>query len=175
MGLDITAYGKLTEVPDPQFVITWEGYDGYREVDDDHWFAWYPVRQDEYFPGRSEGIVRGAVYSFGDTYKFCAGAYHNYNWWRDQLARLAGYKSGEDYWENCEEGAFYELINFSDCDGVLGSAVCMRLDKDFKEHKSEAHKVPWLSGNDREWFIKRYDHFAKAIELAADGGAIVFH
>jgi hypothetical protein len=171
MGLDITAYKRLTPAENV-------------EVDE----AGYPVDWDRYvkanargiemieatWPGRTEGLIPGQIYSFEDRLGFRAGSYGGYNRWRAWLARVAGYESDEWVWENQPEGPFVELINFSDCEGMIGSVVASKLARDFAEHEAKILA-------DAEEPIEPYSAAAlyrtwrQAFEMAADGGAVDFH
>ena len=172
MGLDITAYRKI-EIANGAAV----------DEDGD------PVDYDEHqrfyfnpdFQGREEGLVEGAIYTRGtEEHDFRAGGYGGYNAWREELAKLAGYPATphtrylvtEDRhdagaWE-ATEGPFWELINFSDCEGVIGPVVSAKLAKDFEEFDERAKVIG-------DYFYDRYLDWKLAFELAADGGAVVFH
>jgi len=110
-----------------------------------------------------------------------AGSYGGYNRWREQLAELAGYPAGDyeqygrTYQSHCvpcwngEAGPFSELINFSDCEGVIGASVSAKLAKDFADFqpKADAHE------DDR--FRMKYAEWRQAFEMASDSGAVDFH
>jgi hypothetical protein len=133
------------------------------------------------FPGRADDIEDRAVYKAQDSFGFRAGGYSGFNAWRNELAKMAGYPLGqyEQYgklWDSycvaCWEGAkgpFSELINFSDCEGIIGSAVAAKLAKDFAEFQAAAEKV------EMPHFIIKYTEWRKAFEMAADAGAVRFH
>lgn len=162
MGLDVTAYRKLTPAPD--------GVDEHGGATDGH------VRlsdiMEEHFPGRMEGIAPG-VYSTADEFDFRAGSYGGYNEWRDELARLAGHSSARHVWSLIKvnpalKGPFVELINFADNEGVIGPIVAAKLARDFTQFIGEAE----ARGG---WFLDRYRFWQRAFEMAADGGAVDFH
>src|SRR5216117_1196420 len=114
MGLDITAYRQIKkldcEVKDGEPIgpncqpLDWKEYA--------HLYS-YPPWMD-----RADGIEDG-YYSFAEAMKFRAGSYSGYNNWRNDLARLAGWKDDEEAWK-ATEGPFWELINFADNEGVIG-------------------------------------------------------
>lgn len=173
MGLDISYYSKLVAAAGN------EGFDEDGEVKyDDGWFTFY---KNPYFPGRADDIQDGAAYMDSDAGGFRAGSYGGYNRWREQLAELAGYELTEfdDYgrvakchaaacWHGAE-GPFSELINFSDCEGVIGATVSAKLARDFKEFQDKADQ------HYDEYFKEKYAEWRKAFETAADGGAVRFH
>ena len=162
MGLDITAYRNARKV---------EGV----EVDSDG----YPKDYDRFdlitgseidyteknFPGRTSGIVAG-IYEAEDSFGFRAGSYGGYNSWRNQLAQVAGFRGDHDVWDNHSEGPFVELINFSDCEGIIGPKVSAKLAKDFADHADKAGDG---------YFRDKYDEWRKAFEMASDGGYVDFH
>jgi hypothetical protein len=163
MGLDITAYQELTKVENPEL----DG-DGYPVDYDSHWKARHLDSYDKSFPGRSEGLKNGTVYSFHKSFGFRAGSYGGYSQWRRELAQLAGYASDTDCWENHKSGPFFELINFYDNEGTIGPVVAKKLAKDFTDH----HKMAAIVGG---YFFERYCDWENAFNMAADNGAVDFH
>jgi len=156
MGLDIRAYRRLSPAPDAA-----RNKHGYVE-DCDRFVQLHP---NQAFPGRADDIIAGVPHSFAETMGFRAGSYSGYGDWRRALARLVG-RSAEDIWDNPTPGPFVELINFSDCEGVIGAAVSAKLAKDFADHQDEAGSAGWFAG--------LYTLWRKAFEMAADGGAVDF-
>lgn len=157
MGLDITAYKRLTKVENPQLdedgdVLDWENQwrtDGSMRWSEQHW------------PGRAEGVDFETVYTFGDSCGFRAGSYSGYNWWRQKLSEFA------------EGDAFRELIEFSDCEGVIGSVVSNKLAADFAEFEDQAKEYAEKIETGEYW-LKKYGEWKEAFEMAADGGAVNF-
>jgi hypothetical protein len=163
MGLDITAYRLLSKVENPEL-----DEDGY-PIAGHQWRCRRIEYTDRDFPGRAAGLESQVIYAFTDSFDFRAGSYGGYNQWRDQLARLAGYASAEDCWSNHQSGAFWELINFSDCEGVIGRNVAAKLAKDFADFKEKAAAI----GD--QWFFDTYCCWEKAFIMASDSGAVDFH
>lgn len=177
MGLDITAYSRLAKV-DAVFDAGGEPIDPQTRE---------PIAEDYYRPrenahhDRADGIEPRCVYRYGKAIGHHAGSYGGYNRWREQLAELAGWPktSYEQYgtqwpsWAasawNAESGPFWELINFSDCEGTIGPKHCAKLAKDFAGHQAKA------DAHDDERFRKLYAEWRAAFELAADSGAVSFH
>ncbi len=163
MGLDIVAYRQLT--PNPGAELDGDGYpvewDTNVRLDERSKFT------EEQFPGRSEGIPDAAVCTFSESFAFRAGSYGGYNEWRNELAKLAGFESAQDFWDNATDDApFFELINFSDCEGIIGPKASAELAKDFASHTP--HDA--FAG----WFAENYENWKTAFEMAADGGAVDF-
>lgn len=134
----------------------------------------HPVLDDGYhlsanpaFPGRADEIKDGQYGSLAHSH-FRAGSYSGYNEWRNQLAFLAGYAGAEDAWANCTCGPFWELINFSDCEGVIGPVTSAKLAKDFADYqeKADEHESPYFRDLYKDWRI--------AFETASDNGAVLF-
>lgn len=161
MGLDITAYRRLSKV-DEEYRDTEEFYDN-RYMPHPASVEW----AEQHFPGRSEGIEPGAVYAFEDAFGFRAGGYGGYNAWRRELAELAGYSAEDAHSGKVTSGPFYELVDFADNEGVIGPVVSAKLAADFRDHQ---HLV-----GDRGLFADLYGKWRKAFEMAADGGAVDFH
>lgn len=178
MGLDITAYRGLT------FVRAMRDEEDYGEPD--HTTIY--INND--FPGRADGLIDKGIYSFKDSFGFRAGSYSGYSVWRDKLAELAGYRpitvtseqrptAREAYaqlyrfaagaWTR-SSGPFYELIQFSDCEGTIGTEVARKLLGDFAEYETRIANA----GLDK-WFIEKYADWRHAFDLASDEGCVVFH
>ena len=139
MGLDITAYRKLTPKPEVDY---------YGKDTDPYFYARFD--QDtidcvqKFWPGHCDGLKAG-VFSFAEQHEFRAGSYSGYNYWRDWLAGISGWGDAEQCWNSDKtEGPFYELINFSDCEGVIGPKVAAKLARDFAgfENSSRTHGAP---------------------------------
>lgn len=153
MGLDISAYSNLKREDD-------------QSKDRDDCEIHILVNDD--FPGRCDDVAEG-YYAAGDELGFRAGSYGGYGAWRDQLARLAGNASAKAVWSDPKPGPFIELINFSDCEGTIGTAVSVKLAKDFADFQHAADTHP------DEYFRERYANWRKAFELASKAGAVLFH
>lgn len=177
MGLGITAYRKLTKI-DAVFDADGEPIDPNTRESIDYDMRAY-LNPD--FPGRADEIEDRAIYSAEDSMGLHAGSYGGYNRWREKLAELAGYPAGDyeqygrTYQSHCvpcwngETGPFSELINFSDCEGVIGAAVSAKLAKDFAEFQQAADQI------EDERFRAKYAEWRKAFEMASDAGAVSFH
>lgn len=168
MGLDITAYSKLTLAVNPEMK------DG-ELVDYDNHFTVSPTIiawTEQNWPKRTEGVLPG-IYTFADCYGFRAGSCSGYNRWREWLAAFAGHGTPDAVWkaENAS-GPFVELIDFADNEGVIGPVVAAKLAKDFADHQARAEQ---FMGGQRDYWLARYADWRKAFELAADGGAVDFH
>lgn len=168
MGLDISYYAGLIAVrprnPD-------------EEPDCGQVCFWHT-----HYPERAPEIAEDTIYSYASSGSFCAGSYSGYNRWRDELAQLAGYPKApyQDRYDGIQmrfdagawaasEGPFWELINFSDCEGTIGASVSAKLAKDFAEYqpKADAHRD--------DGFRSRYAEWRKAFETAQNAGAVSFH
>ena len=162
MGLDIAAYSGLTKC-----------------AQDDDVPSFVAPRNHKHFRGRADEIEPGARYTWEKADGFRAGSYGGYNNWREQLAKLAGYPAVAEFegkpvdqphsagaW-SAAGGPFWELIEFTDCDGILGASVCGKLLMDFREFDERAKAIGG-------WFYDRYVLWAGAALLASQGGAIVF-
>ena len=169
MGLDITAYTKLTKVADgTEELRQTEGYD---------WRTQWLVTPGDIaltekdFPGRTIGLAPG-LYSYAKRHDFRAGSYSGYNDLRRWLAVLAGHGTPEAVWAKRQaampcEGPFVELIDFSDCEGIIGPVVSAKLARDFADFQDRV--------GDFGYDAQLYGHWRRAFEMAADGGAVDFH
>lgn len=161
MGLDITAYSELQKAKDVPLdeddnPVEWMKY-----------FRNHRICLKEY-PQHAAGLEPDATYSFAKQISFKAGSYSGYNDWRNELADLAGYGSAKQLWDNPRPGPFSELINFSDCEGVIGPVLAGKLAKDFNDFRAKAEERG-------SWFWGLYLQWYAAFRLATNNGAVEFH
>lgn len=180
MGLDISYFSEIEIAPDDIEP------DCDEPVDYDK-YIWLYLNPD--FDGRHGNIVDGARYTYKHAERFRAGSYSGYNAWRETLAELAGYEKVEierfgfkknlyaayAWLEPDKAGSlpFYELINFSDCEGVIGSEVSAKLAGDFNRFRDEAHNGE-LTRPLNPRFCQIYDSFLNAFTVASNNGAVKF-
>lgn len=185
MGLDIVAYSKLIRSDDQSDE---GGYDGIRIWRDSFGYC-------ELEEGQWESTQASQHHSFR------VGSYSSYNQFRDDLCRAIHGVSSHSIYENLEDydGAqFIGLINFSDCDGMIGPEVSGILYRNFVENRERfirnisdypdfsketldpiALETEFpiefgLSPNHIEYYIGLYDDFMLAFEIASDGGVVQF-
>lgn len=174
MGLDISYYTRLKKADN-------QGFNRGGEPLDEDGFV-LPKNPD--FRNREEGVDINAVYVGERAGSFPCGSYGSYNHWRNALAILAGYAPfpGEKNpkrshsmtaWEVATSGPFWELINFSDCEGTIGPVVSAKLAKDFADFDEQARVFDYNNLN--PWFYEIYANFRKAFEAASDNGVVKFH
>lgn len=180
MGLDITAYRKLTKL-DVLFDQDGEPVDpATREPVENYCKA----LENPDFPGRAEGLESGACYGYTEVKHVFSRSYGGYNRWRETLAKLAGYplhyretfgvrndSHAAAAWNGMvAAGApFYELVNFADNEGTIGPVVSAKLLRDFIEWDDRAKAIT------TDYFYDGYCDMRRGLEIAADGGAMDFH
>lgn len=176
MSLDISAYTgimKLDAILDEngKAINAKSG-----EAVESNWFtAWLNPE----FPGRADDIVDGAVYSYTNGTGFRVG-YAGHFWWRNSLAEIADYPEGGlmnfNRVETCYfggaiaagSGPFYELINFSDSEGIIGTDVSKKLAADFAKFDKQAASVGGP-------FYETYLKWTEAFKMASNQGCVRFH
>lgn len=163
MGLDIIAYSELKK---NEYLSTMSEED--REDLDINCLIMSPLLTeiDEAFPGRAEPLkYNGDIYTCGSYKEYGIGSYGTYGWFRRAL---------ESFSENCD--CFNELIDFSDCEGVIGSIVSEKLYEDFSSNAESFEQ--WVyqkySVVEGELLLQMYYKFESAFEIAKDGGAVEF-
>jgi hypothetical protein len=176
MGLDITAFSRVTKLD----VELDENDEPVNEAVYEDGIRAYVMGE----RGQHDHLEDRKFYSYEDAFGFRAGSYSGYNGWREMLAKLAGYPltpietfCGKTFshaaacW-NGASGAFCELIDFPDNEGVIGPLTSAKLAKDFAEFDERARTFD--AGGDG-WSYKQYCNWRKAFEFASDGGMVVFH
>ena len=185
MGLDITAYRKLTKL-DVVFDADGESIDPVTRDEVGYDFFAY-VNPD--FPGREEGVEHRACYRAEQRSGFRAGSYSGYNAWREMLAKMAGYPAlpvdrygtgNIDFRHDAGahaagSGPFFEMIWFTDCEGVIGPVVSRKLAEDFRQWDEKAQQFSAAIDGWSGHFYRLYLEWKIAFEMAADDGAVSFH
>lgn len=169
MGLDITAYSGLSK-------LNAHKNDDGEAVDNAtgetlHWDAYCSPYVNPDFPDRAVSLEVDGIYGYEDSFGFRAGSYGGYNQWRDMLARMAGYAGGAQGAWDSEGGPFWELINFSDCEGSIDATVSAKLAADFAEFQPKAEAFAAANS----YFLELYATWRRAFEMAAQGGMVDFH
>jgi hypothetical protein len=163
MSLDILAYKGLKKVS-KKSEIDCECIQTYCEENNLNNF-----RLNAAFPKAAEDIDEDYIYSaedcFGDVMGKSCGSY---GVWRNELAQLIGHVDQQSAWTHPVDGPFVELINFSDCEGIIGTKVSKKLAMDFS-----AFELSCLEEKDED-FIHYYNQLKKAFEFASDDGCVWF-
>lgn len=167
MALDISAYRKLIPVRNAELDEDGNPVNWYEHVLIDARVIEYT---EAHWPGRASDIAPG-IYRFDDCFDFRAGTYSAYSCFRDWLAKIGGWGNNA---EDCQTsakatGPFWELINFSDCEGLIGPHAAAKLARDFVQFEFVAHR-DCLNG-----LYAHYRQWRKAFLMASDGGVVDFH
>ena len=159
MGLDIIAISKLVKTED--------------------WTAEITIGSD---PEYNKGIEEGRYNTTTESRRtdFRVGPYSFYNQFRETLSRCMHGAEPLEIWNSVEDykdKSFIELIDFSDCDGRLGGAVCEKLYEDFVENRPKFKEYIDTQG----WFEEKiegylgvYEDFMKAFEIGREEGVVIF-
>lgn len=138
----------------------------------------YPNRD---FTSVADGIEPG-IYD-GETHRFHPGPYSSYNHFRNLLSQVGMGDVDSVIWENpgaYSNRPFFEQVNFSDCEGVIGPRTSKKLAKDYEDNREKFVKfVQWKYAHDigeRDYLIDRYDRWAEGFKIAAENnGMVLFH
>ena len=156
MGLDITAYSNIKKETKRENIDVDEAYEH-------NWTDFYIHNQQDLY--QHIDVDDSYFYSYEDTEHMRAGSYGGYNSWRNLLRQLASSLplDKDGYYP------FYELINYSDCEGVIGTMCSTKLAKDFNDYEEQA--CSHLEG----YNLTKYYEWKKMFELASNNGAVKFH
>jgi len=188
MGLDISVVINLREVKVPKEIDTYsdEYYDWQREeypFED----VWGLSQVGNYDQDRYGNYPPG-TYLAENISGFRAGSYTGYGEWRNILAKVgAGFPGGSDeaWRHDGEEYPFEELINYSDADGYIAAPITDKLCNDFVSFEKEMYDIvdkAWLkihptielTGEDKDWFLSKWDDWKDAMCTASGNGAVIF-
>ena len=167
MGLDVSAIARVELTPEHAW--------GQDCEDDDHVLA---VTLD--FPRSSRGLIEGRCYRVdGPVHGFRAGSYDAYDHFRIRLCEAAlGIPFGTlllDPVAYADE-PFYELLNFGDTEGTIGSEAARDLAGDFAAGRDTVLPAMLAATPpaDRAWLAQLWEDWSKAFELAGPGGLVLF-
>lgn len=154
MGLDVTAYSnfKITKV-----VI--------EEDDYEYYFC------NSGFEQSNMNIEEQYVnIDFDEDFDFRAGSYGGYNHFRNSLCLASNNITAKELWNSEDKTLkFYWLINFSDCEGYIGTGYCKILYDEFVKYEKEVKEKLNIDYHDK------YDNFKEAFRLGANNGLVNFH
>ena len=174
MGLDISYYSDLKFMPE----IDKEKFNNGNY----NWDEYVYLYSSPHFYTRILPLKEG-TYKGKRHHSFRAGSYSGYNFWRERLSKLAIGVLADVVWKNedkYENQAFYELINFSDCEGTLGTEVCQKLHRDFVKYHRKIKEQLDINreddySDDDVCFWSQYLEWKKAFKYASKNGAVCFH
>ena len=185
MGLDIVAYSKLEKEPKKEI----------KEALDKMLSNRFGKEVIEVIPGDSnpmaQDLTQGSWLATNETeeHHFRAGSYSTYNQFRDHLSNALLGVPPSSVWEDetsFEGKAGYEMINFSDCQGVIGWTEAGKLYNDlvanrekFRNYLCEFYDVDPQSEDDVEthmvdYMMDVYENFIIAFDYAKENGIVIY-
>jgi len=112
---------------------------------------------------------------------FRAGSYSGYNRFRKLLSDGVAGVDPHALWENedqYKDSQMFEMINFSDCEGILGTGVCKKLYPQFLENRDKFENylktIMSEDGDTIRWEMSTYDDFTEAFRLGSQNGIVVY-
>jgi hypothetical protein len=158
MGLDIVAFKGLTKTDAEENIhVSHDGF-GYNNDLETGW------------------------YDSEDSFHFRAGSYSSYNGWRRALCEAFNGMTDIEFWKDSDsltDAPFYELINFSDCEGQIGPKVSEKLYQEFENPENEKKFEEYCEkkfGNEpgivKEFYMANWQDFKKAFEAARHNGLV---
>jgi len=191
MGLDISVYTRLQPFDLPEGIEPWsdEYYDWEVDADIPEDMNVLSLYQGGYWGEDRYGKYPPGTYLAENVDGFRAGSYSGYGEWRNTLAKVgASFPGGShEAWEN--EGGDYpfeELINFSDAEGYIGAPVTDKLCEDFVNLEEDVmdivdkawlkiHPTIELTGDDKDWFLAKWNDWKGAMCMASQDGVVMWH
>jgi hypothetical protein len=161
MGLDISAYSKITKTEnlDEATIFVYRG---------------------EYHNDQAKDIEQGTYIEDkeSESIGFRAGSYSGYGVFRNLLSEIILGADARTVWTEEEKYVgkpFYELINFSDCEGNFGPQVSAKLHKDFVDHREVFCEGVKNKNLYEGYYESVYDNFMNGFGLSSQGGILSFH
>jgi hypothetical protein len=116
-----------------------------------------------------------------EEHHFRAGSYGGYNTFRRLLSEGIAGVDPELIWTSPDfykDVKMFEMINFSDCEGILGTGVCKKLHPQFvgNREKFETYLRESCSYDETGvmWQMSTYDDFTEAFRLGSENGIVVY-
>lgn len=123
------------------------------------------------FPDQADGITHKSCWRTEGRSAHIHHSYSGYNIFREWLCKAVLGVAPEIVWANPEQWwnqPLVPLINFSDCEGLIGPVTAQRLAQDFAQHRER------LGADQDEGMVKRYDEWAAAFALVGPTGFVRF-
>jgi hypothetical protein len=189
MGLDIRAYSNIKRVENQSITncesdnlikIWTDNFPDHCEFEDGYYDETHTTRE----------------------YHFSAGSYRSYNKFRDILSYLIHGVPASTIWEDeysYQSKPFVEMLNFSDCEGIIGTLFSEKLYHDFKDNRDRfirnlRHEVDFTKETEDPLafetefsiqvyqftedeileYIEEYDEWLKVYAIAMDNGIVMF-
>jgi hypothetical protein len=171
MGLDITAYSNIKIIEKKMEDKKLSGIDNQiiNSLNNDDFDDYGHIYKVDNFKQSNMHNFENKNLIYEDEFCFRAGSYSSYNEFRNKLCLIANGISANDLWvSNNENLKFYWLIDFSDCDGYIGTDYCKILYDEFCNNEKEIK--PKLD----DWYSTIYDNFKQAFNLGANNGVVIF-
>lgn len=155
MGLDIAVFTNIKKCADDEAAF------------------WFPDLDKN---PQSDGL--SGAYTGEEADSFRAGSYSGYNAFRDTLSVILQGEKDHHAWSRvANEGytkPFDLLINFSDCDGVIGPTSSKKLAQAFEDHLEDWTEFT-KNDEDGEYLLDKYLKWMAAFQTAGDNnGCILF-
>ena len=168
MGLDLSAYREAKIIKEVYYDI---GSDCWRNSND-YTVVEYTeeIRANPHFPMRAPSIIDRALIEFlpNNGISCYVGSYSSYSSWRYEIAKLFNNHTKEMYWLDVKNAPFNELLNFSDCEGLIMGDYLNKIQQDFSKYFTLAESS--LSSYDFEQYCKIKEIF----DFAAPNGMVEF-
>lgn len=127
------------------------------------------------FPGRADEISSRSVYQYERQSIAFKGSYSTYSRFRDNLAKFAGAPDAQWYWDHDPTiMPFYDMIQFSDCEGTLGKLSCERLLRGFEYLQPRLNRLN-MPFEEAEEFRKQYLDIMNGLRVAVCNGFLTYN
>lgn len=183
MGLDVSCYGTATLVHATEHPRALSGPKPTRSEECFDTFTTPYVNPD--FPDHADGIPVDSCWETERRDLHIHHSYGGYNVYREWLCYGALGVLPEVVWKDPDAWRgkpFFEQINFSDCEGVIGPNTAAKLAKDYREQRE--HMMAFFADPDRvfaagygDWqqhLPEKYDEWAAGFALVGDTGMVLF-
>lgn len=172
MGLDITAYSNIKKDEENGEVLGLYST-GFIQSNLKEFETNYEILDED-------GEVIEPLLTCDDGYGFRAGSYGGYGEFRRILCTAINEIDLSEMWENdnkisIQNLPFFWLLNFSDCEGYIGTDYCKILYKDFVNNEDKFREAMKEFEDYGQYYIDTYLDFKNALEVASNNGVLSFH
>jgi hypothetical protein len=116
-----------------------------------------------------------------ESFDFRAGSYSTYNKFRNLVCLALLEVKCETAWDNPNKyktGPGWDIINFSDCEGVIDSVTSAKLLKEFTDNRDKfitfLNNTSDVGDMDVNHYTEFFDNMIKCFELGSKGGIVIY-
>jgi hypothetical protein len=175
MGLDIRAISKIELEPSDEVKAIRERL--FTSVGDEILELEPTIRSHAEYSMHTQDMVDGVYFDTRESQECdMSFSYGGYNDFRNRICFALNGVDAKEVWANpevYENSLAYKVINFSDCEGIIGTTVSKEIYEQLVLGRDKY--VEYVKSNPfMHYGIEHYDRFTRVFELGADEGIVLY-